>query len=106
MYRVARTSSAVPYKAIFYDKADIKGPQADEFIIYREIVSNLGRSFLLMGLAGLFFFTSDLRIMFIIAAVLSLAFQFFGEKAHVRLSFQILIASDFYGTFKVEPWLE
>lgn len=79
-YRIARTSSAIPYKALFYDKAEIKGPEADEFIIYREIISNLGRLFLFMSLALLFTFTSDLRIMFIIAAVLSLAFSFLGKK--------------------------
>jgi len=78
-YRIARTSSAIPYKAIFYDKADIKGPEADEFIIYREIVCNLGRMFLFMGFALLFVFTSDLRIMFIIGAVLALMFSFLGK---------------------------
>lgn len=79
-YRVTRTSTAVPYKALFYDKADVKGPEADEFIIYREIVGNLSRLFLFMGLAGLFVFTSDLRIMFVIAAVLSLLFSLLGNR--------------------------
>ena len=79
VYRIARTSAAIPYKAIFYDKADIKGPEADEFIIYREIVSNLARLFLFMGFALLFTFTSDLRIMFIVGAVLSLMFSFLGK---------------------------
>jgi len=80
LYRISRTSAAIPYKAIFYDKADIKGPQADEFIVYREIVSNLGRLFLFIALAAIFTQTSDLRLMFIIAAICSLAFSLLGSK--------------------------
>lgn len=78
-YRICRTSAAVPYKTIFYDKADLKGPKADEFIIYRAIVVNISRLFLFMILAGIFVVVPNIKIAFVSAAVLSLGFMFLGK---------------------------
>ena len=78
-YRLSRTSATIPFQAIVYQKAKDKGPEVDEFIVYRDIVINLSRFFLLLFLACLFLiFPVVLKInyVFILAAFLSLGFVF------------------------------
>jgi MFS family permease len=86
LYRISRTSASIPFQAIFYEKAALKGAEADEFIIYREILTNISRCFLFLILAGLFFFVAKINIAFIIAAVLSLGFMFLGKPPKLNLS--------------------
>lgn len=79
LYRICRTTAGIPFQTILYEKAALKGAEADEFIIYREIIINISRFFLFSILAGLFFFIPKINIAFIIAAIFSLGFMFLGK---------------------------
>ena len=85
IYRICRTTAGIPFQTLLYGKAALKGEEADEFIIYREIVWNLSRAFLFMFLAGIFFVIPKVNISFIIAAVVSLGFTFFGKAPNLKL---------------------
>lgn len=78
LYRICRTSASIPFQTFFYKKAYLKGAEADEFIIYREILVNLTRSFLFIILAIVFFFIPQINLAFMVAAVISLGFMFLG----------------------------
>jgi len=78
LYRICRTSASIPFQTFFYKKAYLKGAEADEFIIYRETLINLSRSFLFIILAITFLFIPQINLAFIVAAVLSLGFMFLG----------------------------
>lgn len=59
-YRVCKTYALIPFRTTLYDKADEKRSEADEFIVYREIVIHFTRFVFFFLLAGLFFlFTSQ-----------------------------------------------
>ena len=79
LYRICRTSASIPFQTFFYEKATLKGAEADEFIIYREILVNLSRSFFFMFLAGIFLIIPKVNIAFIMAAIFSLGFVFLGK---------------------------
>lgn len=79
LYRICRTSSGIPFQTIFYEKTAQRGHEADEFIIYYEIVINISKFFFLAGLAGIFLIFPYVNIAFLIAAVLSLGFMFLGK---------------------------
>ncbi len=83
-YRFARTSVGIPFQAVQYEKAEAKGKEIDEFIIYRDIVIALSRSFLLLSLAGIFLIVSDIRFAFIVAAIFSLGFMFLGKISKLK----------------------
>jgi hypothetical protein len=85
LYRVFRTTAAVPFKTIFYQKTAQKGREADEFIVYREIIMNLSKFFFLLFLAGIFCFFSQINIAFILAGFISLGLMFLGEAPHFAL---------------------
>jgi MFS family permease len=78
-YRMAKTSALIPFRTILYNKAAAKKGQADEFIIYREIVLNLSRFFFFMFLAGIFFIVDKINLSFIIAAIASTGFSFLAK---------------------------
>jgi len=85
IYMITKTATMVPYRTILYNKASSKRGQADEFIIYREIMINLSRCLFLLILAGVFYFVSDLKVGFIIAIVVSLGFSFLAKPYLVSL---------------------
>lgn len=91
LYQICRTTASVPFQTLIYNKASLKGAEADEFIVYREMVINLVRSLFFIILAGFFFFAPDVRISFIIAAFASLGLMFLGvppkifKKMRIRL---------------------
>ncbi len=78
IYGICRTSSSIPFQTLFYEKTFLKGAEADEFIVYREIIINISRSLFFIILAGIFFVFPKINISFIIAAVMSLGFMFLG----------------------------
>jgi len=78
LYKICRTSAAIPFQTFFYKKAALKGAEADEFIVYREIILNISKSFFFIILAGVFFLFPKVNIAFIIAAILSLGFMLLG----------------------------
>jgi len=78
LYRICRISASIPFQTFFYDKISLKGKEADEFIVYREILTNLSRFFFFLILAGIFLFFPKVNIAFIIAAVLSFGFMLMG----------------------------
>jgi len=84
LYRICRSSAGIPFQTFFYKKASLKGPEADEFIIYREILINLSRFFLFIILAGIFLITPKINIAFIVAAVISLGFMFLGVPPKLK----------------------
>ena len=88
-YRFARTSAGVPFQTILYRKAEEKGAEIDEFIIYRDIVVGLSRCFLFLLLAGIFFVVPAINInfAFILAALFSLGFIFLGKMPELKTWF-------------------
>lgn len=81
------TGTHISYRTIFYDEASKHEEQADEFIIFREIVTNVGRGIVLFGVGIMFFFVpssitllgfsfSYLYLAFVIAAGFSLLLPF------------------------------
>lgn len=85
LYQLFRTSTTIPFSAIFYEKAALKKEEADEFIIYREIVFNLSRFFFFLILAVLFVFVSQINLAFIFAAIISLGLMFLGKLPKINL---------------------
>jgi len=81
LYRLSRSAAAVPFQTFFYEKAALKGAEADEFIVNREIIVNVAR-FLFLGLAALVFWIFPLlpiNGIFFFAALMSLGFMFAGK---------------------------
>ncbi len=79
-YRLCRTTVGIPFQTLFYEKAAREGSEADEFIIYREIVINVTRFLSLLALAGLFLLIPRVSISFLIAALASLGFTFISTS--------------------------
>lgn len=77
-YGICRTAASIPFQAMMYEKASLKGEEMDEFIIYREIVVNIAQLLFFMALAAFFFFVPQINLSFLIAACLSLGFMFLG----------------------------
>jgi len=84
LYRICRASAGIPFQTFFYKKVTQKGPEADEFIIYREIVINLARLFFFLLLAGVFYFIPQINLAFLAAAVISLGFVFLGLPPKIK----------------------
>ncbi len=78
LYRICRISASIPFQTFFYDKISLRGKEADEFIVYREVLTNLSRFFFFLILAGIFLFFPKVNIAFIIAAILSFGFMLMG----------------------------
>jgi MFS family permease len=85
LYKICRTSATIPFQTFFYKKALLKGAEADEFIVYREIIFNISRSLFFIILAGVFFIFPKINIAFIVAAILSLGFMLLGIPPKFRL---------------------
>jgi len=78
LYRICRVTARIPYHTFFYEKASLKGEDMEEFIIYREIVHNISRSFSLIFLSIFFYFVPKINIAFLVASFFSLGFMFLG----------------------------
>lgn len=78
LYKICRTSASIPFQTFFYKQASLKGPEADEFIVYREIIVNLARFLSFSLFAVIFLFFPQINIAFIVAAVISLGFMLLG----------------------------
>ena len=85
LYRICRTSASIPFQTIFYEKASLRGAEADEFIVYRETLLNISRCFFFIILAGVFFIFPKVNIAFIIAAIISLGFMLLGIPPKFKL---------------------
>jgi hypothetical protein len=83
-YKISKTSAVIPFQTFFYEKASARGSEADEFILYREIVINSVRFLSLLFLALLFFFIPQINIAFIIAALASLGFVYIAKTPKLK----------------------
>ena len=90
-YKFARTSAGIPFQTILYQKAEGKGAEIDEFIIYRGMAIAFPRCAFLIVLAGIFFVIPHISInfAFILAAVFSLGFIFMGKIPELKSWFKI-----------------
>ena len=86
IYRVSRAAARVPFWTYFYEKAAENGEEADEFVIYHEMVVNTGRSAVFGLLAVIFFLFPHLPLQatFIMAALFALGFSFVGNPPKIR----------------------
>ncbi len=86
-YEIARAASSVPYRTLFYERAALLREEADEFIIYFEVVSNMGRFFFFSGLAAIFwlFPLLPLQTTFFLGALFSLGLMLLGNPPKLRL---------------------
>lgn len=89
LYGICRSAAGIPFQTILYDKAALKGAEADEFIIYREIILNISRFFLFIALAIFFFFIPKINLAFLLAAVFSLGFMLLGSPPKFRLKLKM-----------------
>ena len=85
-YRLCRASADIPFQTFFYEKAALKGSEADEFIISREIIVNISRFFALIFLAGIFLIFPEINLAFILAAVISFGFVFLGKPPKLQIN--------------------
>ncbi len=83
LYRICRTTASIPFQALLYERASLKGAEMDEFIVYREILVNVSRFFFFIFLAVFFVFVPQVNYAFFIAAVMSLGFMFLGVPPRV-----------------------
>ena len=81
IYKLFRTSAAIPFQAVFYQESSAQKDEADEFIIYREIVLNFSRFAFLIFLSILFLFINKINYSFFLAALFSLGMMFFNKEA-------------------------
>jgi len=79
IYRIAKTAVLIPFRTILYNKAADKKAEADEFIIYREIILHISRFFFFVLLAGVFLIYPKINMSFIIAAVAAIGFSFLAK---------------------------
>jgi len=82
-YRLARTTAAIPFKTLFYQEAIHQVSQADEFIIYREIIMNIAKFFILFLLACFFWFIPKINLSFLLASIISLGLIFLGKTPKI-----------------------
>ena len=83
LYRICRTTAGVPHQTLLYERASLKGAETDEFIVYRETILNLSRSFFFMFLAVFFLLVPKVNAAFIMAAIISLGFMFMGVPPQI-----------------------
>jgi MFS family permease len=89
-YKLSRTAVGVPFQAIMYKRAEDKGEEIDEFIIYRDIVIAVSRCATFLILAGCTFFISgiNLNVFFVLAAIFSFGFIFLGKISEIKSWFK------------------
>lgn len=82
IYRLAFTSSNIPFRAIMYDMASEDKSVLDRYIVFREMSHNLGRAVIFIILAIIFFFVpvSKMYFIFPLAGVAALFFMLLGYK--------------------------
>jgi len=86
-YRISKTTALIPFRTILYDKAASKKSQADEYIIYREIIMHITRFFFFMFLGTIFLiFPMPIRYTFFIAAIASLGYTFLAKPRLFSIS--------------------
>jgi len=86
-YRIAKTSAFIPFRTIIYDKASLKKSEADEFLIYREIVMNITKMWFLIILAGILWAWPKPQIGFIFASIASLGLVFVAKHKFPQFKF-------------------
>ena len=81
-YHFAFTSSSIPFRTIMYDKASEDKRKLDQYIVFREMAHNLGRAFMFIILAIVFFFipVTKIYLIFPLAAVFALLFMLLAKK--------------------------
>jgi MFS family permease len=86
IYLVSRAAARVPFWTYFYEKAAEKGEEADEFIIYHEIVVNCGIGLVFAALAGIFLLvvSMPLQVTFLMAGILALGISFVGSPPRIK----------------------
>jgi len=84
LYGICKSSADIPFQTFLYEKAALKSPETDEFIIYREIVLNISKYFLFIILAGIFLIIPKVNLAFIIAAIFSLGLMFLGKPPKIK----------------------
>ncbi|MBU4078169.1 hypothetical protein KKE85_00950, partial [Patescibacteria group bacterium] len=86
-YRISKTTALIPFRTILYDKAASKKDQADEYIIYREIIMHITRFFFFMILGIIFLlFPMPIRYVFFIGAIASLGYSFLSKPRLFSIS--------------------
>ncbi|OQX71109.1 hypothetical protein B6D52_02675 [Candidatus Parcubacteria bacterium 4484_255] len=79
-YRVSKTTALIPFRTILYDRAAALKDNADEFIVYREIVINSTRAFFFISLGIIFFFVPiPLKYIFFLGALAAFGYSFLAK---------------------------
>ena len=77
LHQLTRLTAYMPFSTLFYDWSARDDVNRDRFIIFREMVLNIGRSALMFIFAGIFLFTDNMAILFPVAGAFSLLLMFF-----------------------------
>lgn len=75
LFKVFRVSAHLPFGTILYDMASQEKEGADEFITYWVMIYNLMAGVALLVLSLLFLFISEIRVVFLLAALFALLFR-------------------------------
>ena len=87
VYKTSRAAVGIPFFTFFYEKAGSLKDQADEFIIYREVI-NGGAKFVFFALLGIIFFfipQFPLGVIFFVAAIAVLGFMFLQNSPTMKI---------------------
>ncbi|MCP6726843.1 MAG: MFS transporter [Patescibacteria group bacterium] len=87
VYKTSRAAVGIPFFTFFYEKAGSLKEQADEFIVYREVI-NGGAKFIFFALLGVLFLvvpSFPLGVIFFVAAIAVLCFMFLQNSPTMRI---------------------
>ena len=86
IYKTSRAASGVPFFTFFYERAGNMKGQADEFIVYREVINGIVRFvfFALLSIMFLFFPGFPLGAIFFVGAVSALGFMFLQNQSKLK----------------------
>ena len=87
IYRISKAAADIPFQTTFYELAAERHSHADELIVYRETVVNIGRFILFLALAAIFYFfpSSPIHATFVAAAVFSLGLMFLERVPKIHI---------------------
>jgi len=84
-HKMGRTVNGLTFSAVTYEQSSDSGTYIDEYTTLKEMAINIGRIFMLLtvGLA-MYYFQTNLRMAFVIAAIVTLFMILLDNVSHVR----------------------
>lgn len=80
LHQFTRLSAYMPFSTLFYDWTARDDVNRDRFVIFREMMHNIGSGICMVVLAGVFLYVENIAIAFPIAGISSLFLIFFARR--------------------------